>query len=30
LRMAQAYGVPIRNLGNPETLANVKRFLNIQ
>lgn len=29
LRMAQAYGVPIRNLGNPETLANVKKFLNI-
>lgn len=29
LRMAQAYGIPIRNLGNSETLANVKKFLNI-
>lgn len=30
LRMAQTYGVPIRNLGNPETLTSVKKFLNIQ
>lgn len=28
LRMAQAYQIPIRNLGNPETLQNVLRFLN--
>lgn len=27
LRMAQAYKIPIRNLGNPETLQNVKKFL---
>ena len=27
LRMAQAYQIPIRNLGDPTTLQNVQRFL---
>ena len=27
LRMAQSYGIPIRNLGNPEVLQSVQRFL---
>ena len=28
LRIAQSHGIPIRNLGNPEVLQNVQRFLN--
>ena len=27
LRMAQAYQIPIRNLGDPATLQSVQRFL---
>jgi hypothetical protein len=27
LRMAQAYQIPIRNLGDPATLQNVQKFL---
>jgi hypothetical protein len=27
LRMAQAYQIPVRNLGNPETLQKVQQFL---
>ena len=29
LRMAGALGIPVRNLGNPETLASVRRYLGL-
>ncbi len=27
LRMAQSYGIPVRNLGNPQTLQSILRWL---